>query len=150
MSRTACIAASLLLLAPWCAAQMEPKTSGRGQAPTTQAPPRSDESSSRDTRIDLSPPGNDNQHAGAGGANGASDVGEFKKYDPHRADKDLEVAEYYAKQGNYRAALWRYQDALEYMPNNPTATFKLAQAYAQLGQPQPAARFVVLYLRLAP
>lgn len=84
------------------------------------------------------------------GADVATGVGEFKKYDPHRADKDLEVAEYYARQGNYRAALWRYQDALEYMPNDPTATFKLAHAYAQLGQPQPAARFLVLYLRLAP
>ncbi len=130
---------------------MEPKTSGRGKAPESQAPPRavdnSSESSSRETQIDLSAPANGYKHEGAEAATG---VGEFKKYDPHRADKDLEVAEYYAKQGNYRAALWRYQDALEYKPNDPTTTFKLAQAYAQLGRPQPAARYVTLYMRLAP
>jgi len=147
MSRTVLAVATLLLSVSCCAAQVQPAGSGRGKAPETVAPPRSDDSSSKDTEVDLSPPANDTRHDGA---DGASDVGEFKKYDPHRAAKDTEVAEYYAKQGNYRAALWRYQDALEYMPNDPTITFKLAQAYEQLKQAQPAARFLVLYLRLAP
>src|SRR5205085_507126 len=90
------LAFSLLLLAPWCIAQVEASGSGHGQAPETQAPPRSDDSSSRDTQVDLSAPDNDHEHAGSD----ATDVGEFKKYDPHRAAKDLEVADYYAKQGN--------------------------------------------------
>ena len=130
---------------------MEPKTSGRGQAPEGQAAPRSDESSSKDTQVDLSAPPDDFGHVNAEPIGPEpTGIGEFKKYDPHRADKDLEVAEYYAKRGNYRAALWRYQDALEYMPNDPTATFKLAEAYQHLEQPQSAARYFVLYLRLAP
>src|SRR5437763_119391 len=137
MSRKAWLALVVLLLAPWCVAQLEGAHSGRGRAPEGQAPPRSDESSSRDTQTDLSAPADDYKHEGAE----PSGVGEFKKYDPHRADKDLEVADYYAKQGNYRAALWRYQDALEYKPNDPAATFKLADAYERLGQPQPAARY---------
>ena len=153
MSRSAFLFVWLALLSPWCLAQINPQGSGRGQAPATEAPPRSDEgpiqpneSSSRQTEVDLSPPSNDSEHEGAD----VSDVMEFKKYDPHRAAKDMEVAQYYTKQGNYRAALWRYQDALEYKPNDADATFWLADTFEHLRQPQSAARYVVLYLRLAP
>jgi len=153
MSRSAVLIVSLvILLGPWCLAQVQTSGSGRGKAPQGQAPPRSDqgpsldESSSKANQVDLSPPANDSAHEGAD----IDDVTEFKKYDPHRADKDMEVADYYAKQGNYRAALWRYQDALEYKPNDPAATFKLADTFEHLQQPQSAARYVVLYLRLAP
>ncbi|MBI2677344.1 MAG: tetratricopeptide repeat protein [Candidatus Koribacter versatilis] len=150
MSRNILLAVLALLLSPWCVAQLEPTQSGRGQAPQGQAPPRSDDSasssSSKDRPVGIAPPANDADHPGAD----AADVGEFKKYDPHRAAKDAEVAEYYAKQGNHRAALWRYQDALEYMPNDPTVIYKLAETYDRLEQPQPAARHIVLYLRLAP
>jgi Tfp pilus assembly protein PilF len=150
MFRKAVFALWLVALTSVCLAQLQPTTSGRGKAPAGEAPPHSEqpnaESSSKQTQVDLSAPsagGMETEPEPAG-------IGEFKKYDPHRADKDLEVAEYYAKQGNYRAALWRYQDALEYKPNDPEATFKLARAYERLGQPQPAARYIVLYLRLAP
>jgi Tfp pilus assembly protein PilF len=145
MSRKFALALSLLLLAPWCAAQVEGAGSGSGQAPQSQAPPRSDDSSSHDTQVDLSAPSGDSEHPDVD-----TGVTEFKKYDPHRAAKDLEVADYYAKQGNYRAALWRYQDAIEYMPNDPVVIFKLAEAYDRMEQAQAAARYVVLYLRLAP
>lgn len=154
MSRAAVLLALLLSLGPGCVAQVEGTASGHGEPPKTQAPPRSDEaagnpdeSSSRQTQIDLSPPSNDWEHEGA---EAASDVGEFKKYDPHRADKDLEVGDYYAHQGNYRGALLRYQDALEYKPNDPTAIFRLAETYERTEQPRLAARYAVLYLRLAP
>jgi tetratricopeptide (TPR) repeat protein len=152
MSRAAVLLACVFLLGPWCAAQVEGAGSGRGKPPEGAPPPRSDpagaldESSSRQTQIDLSPPDNDWAHAGPE----PTGVGEFKKYDPHRADKDLEVGDYYAKQGNYRGALLRYQDALDYKPNDPTAIFRLAETYERTEQPRPAARYTVLYLRLAP
>jgi len=133
-----------LLVGPWCAAQVEPAGSGRGQAPQTQAPPRSDRqpgvSSSKDQPADFGP----DASAEAPGVN------EFKKYDPHRAGKDIEVGDYYFKRGNYRGALMRYQDALEYQPNFPAAVFRLAATYEKMKQPKSAARYVVLYLRLAP
>lgn len=141
-------AAWVLLAAVVCAGQVEPTAPGRGQAPGNQAPPRSDrpqsapgESSSKDQPDDLGPPPVDYDPGG---------VNEFKKYDPHRADKDIEVGDYYAKQGNHRGALMRYQDALEYKPNDPTAIFRLATTYEKVKKPREAARFVVLYLRVAP
>ncbi|HEX5433074.1 MAG TPA: tetratricopeptide repeat protein [Candidatus Angelobacter sp.] len=47
-------------------------------------------------------------------------------YDPHRAEKDIEVGNYYLKRKNYRAALERFQDALLYKPNDAEATYGLA------------------------
>src|SRR5436305_5493957 len=131
MSRGALAAVLFCVMAPWCAAQVAPTAPGRGKAPQTQAPPRSDqpnagESSSKDHPIDPNP---------LPGEYDAPDVNEFKKYDPHRAAKDLEVGDYYAKQGNYRGALLRYQDALEYVPNDPAAIFRLATAYEQVQRP---------------
>ena len=154
MSRCVAVLAVLLVTVGVCLGQFEPGSGGKGQAPANTPPPRSDqpgsenpnESSSRDTQIDLSPPANDYSHEGAD----ISDVTEFHKYDPHRADKDLEVGDYYQKQGNYRGALMRYEDALEYMPNNPAATFRMADIYDKLKQPQMAARYLVLYRRIAP
>src|ERR1039458_10238529 len=60
-------------------------------------PPRSDnvpagESSSKQTRIDISPPADDaKRHPEAGLGNNASDVDEFTPYSPMRAMKDVEI-----------------------------------------------------------
>jgi tetratricopeptide (TPR) repeat protein len=53
-------------------------------------------------------------------------VSEDVNYDPHRAQKDIEVGNYYLKQKNYRAALERFHDALLYKPNDAEATYGLA------------------------
>src|SRR5271165_5490512 len=74
-------------------------------------PPRSDnvgadESSSSQTRIDVSPPENDaKSHPEAGLGNG--DVNEFTPYDPMRAMQDVEVGDFYLKKENYPAAISR-------------------------------------------
>ncbi len=44
-----------------------------------------------------------------------------------RAMKDVEVGNYYFNIGNYKAALSRYREALQYKPRDAVATFKLAQ-----------------------
>src|SRR5438552_16070095 len=99
------------------------------------APPRSDqqnqsqqgESSSKDNKIDLSPPkGDDIEHADS--EDDSSDVMETKPWNPHKAAKDIEVGDFYAKRKNYKAAISRYREALEYKPKDADATFKLAQA----------------------
>lgn len=102
-----------------------------------QAPPRSDdrtagESSSKDTRIDLSPPAGDaKMHPNSGVAD---DVLELRPYDPHRAEKNIEVGDYYYKLKNYRAAESRYREALEYKPNDAEATYKLAVSLETQGK----------------
>ncbi len=45
-----------------------------------------------------------------------------------RVEDDLNVADLYSKNGNYRGASLRYQDALQYDPQNDTAQYGLAEA----------------------
>lgn len=100
----------------------KPNTS---QAPANRIPPRSDdESSSNQTRIDLSPPAGDALAHPDGGNQPDMDVHEWN---PMRAMKDVEVGDYYSKLGNYKAALSRYREALQFKPHDAVATFKLAQ-----------------------
>lgn len=93
-------------------------------------PPRSDvESSSNDTKIDTRPPANDaKEHPDSD----VDDVLEFHPWDPHKAQKEIEVGDYYFKRENYRAAASRYEEALVYKPKDAGATFKLAQSLEKL------------------
>ncbi len=45
-----------------------------------------------------------------------------------RIEDDLKVADLYMGNGNYRGALLRYQDAIQYDPQNDTALFGIANA----------------------
>ena len=126
------------------------------------APPRSDdrqqgpssnpnESSSKDTRIDISPPADDNKHEGSDVDDvNETDVREMKPWNPHKAMKDVEVGDYYAKQKNYRAAISRYRSALEYKPKDAEATYKLASALEKTKQFGEAASMYRDYLKIVP
>lgn len=135
---------------------------GERDANQNQAPPRSErsreagESSSRDTRIDLSPPPNDakdHPHSSIpqeDSDNASGDVQEFHPFDPHRAMKDIEVGDFYYKKKNYSAALDRYREALFYKPNDAFANFRMAQALDKLAKPDEAAEHYQEYLRILP
>lgn len=134
---------------------------GPGQ---NQAPPRSDrekeanDSSSRDTRIDLSPPKDDAKNhpessvdvAGPLAAGDASDVQEFHPWNPHKAIKDIEIGDYYYKKKNYRAALDRYREAQDFKPNDALSNFRMAQCFEKLDNPEEAASHYEAYLKLLP
>ncbi len=139
-------------------------SSGKGPGPT-QPPPRSDrskeagDSSSRDTRIDISPPRNDaKDHPGSSAAaddsddsrDASSDVQEFHPWDPHKAMKDVEVGDFYFKRKNYRAALDRYKEALVYKENDAMANLRLGQTYEKLKQPDEAVAHYEAYLKILP
>jgi tetratricopeptide (TPR) repeat protein len=119
--------------------------------PQSQPMPRSEdssqESSSKDTKTDLSAPSGDER--GREGAAGG-DVTEFHSYDPHRAEKDIEVGDFYFKRKNYRAAASRYAGALQWKPNDADATFKLAQALENLGKLAEARQNYQAYLKILP
>jgi tetratricopeptide (TPR) repeat protein len=122
-------------------------------APTPQdnreAPPRSDESSSKQTEIDVSPPADDiKKHPGAD--LGDSDVDEFTPWNPMKAMKDVEVGDFYYKKENYHAAISRYREALEYKPHDAEATFKLAEALNKTGDEAGAAENYRAYLKILP
>jgi tetratricopeptide (TPR) repeat protein len=112
------------------------------------APPRSDESSSNDTKIDLSPPMGDVSSHPHGGV--ADDVMELRPWNPMKAMKNCEVGDYYFKQKNYRAAESRYREALEWKPNDAEATFKLATVLEKLGNPAEARSNYESYLKILP
>lgn len=144
--------------------QLPESQQGPGQ---TQAPPRSDsrshksregeESSSRDTRIDIAPPGNDaKEHPFSSSTvqdaedDSSGGVQEFHAWDPHKAAKDIEVGDFYFKRKNYRAALDRYKEALQWKNNDAMANLRLAQCYEKVNDPEQAAAHYQAYLKILP
>src|SRR5581483_5623961 len=68
-----------------------------------QAARATEESSSKDTRVDLSPPSNDQKSHPMSATEVSdaqqpdSDVHDLRPWDPHKAAKDVEVGEFYFK-----------------------------------------------------
>ncbi|MGC2211516.1 MAG: tetratricopeptide repeat protein [Candidatus Korobacteraceae bacterium] len=116
--------------------------------PRSEAPPLStNESSSEQTRIDLSPPKADElAHPDEG--NSADDVTGVHEWNPLRAMKDVEVGDFYYRAGNYKAALSRFREALQYKPRDAVATFKLAQTLEKSKQFEEARAEYEAYLEI--
>lgn len=114
--------------------------------------PRSDssggESSSKDTKIVASPPGGEPLPPGADAT--AGDVQEMQPWDPHKAEKDIEIGDYYMRQKNYRAAISRYREALYWKQNDAIAQFRLGQALEEVGQYTEARKNYEKYLQILP
>jgi tetratricopeptide (TPR) repeat protein len=154
----------LLALGGWVAAQ-EPQAAPGEHEPTAKSQERNKEageSSSRDTRIDLSAPKDDaKSHPDSAEAvseaegddssdSTSSDVREFHPWNPHKAAKDVEVGDFYFKRKNYRAALSRYREALLYKNNDAIAQFRLAQCLEKMDQPEEARVHYQEYLKILP
>ena len=121
-------------------------------------------SSSKDTQIDLSPPEEDakdhpnsaiavREAEDAAGLYEGDEIGgvqEFHPWDPHKADKDVEVGDFYFKLKNYKAALDRYEEALYYKNNDTVATFRLAVCHEKLGDTAEARDGYEAYLKILP
>jgi tetratricopeptide (TPR) repeat protein len=118
------------------------------------------ESSSRDTRIDISPPKDDaKNHPNSKSAVAdleeadkpdSSDVQELHPWNPMKALKDIEVGDFYFKHKNYRAALDRYKEALYYKDNDAVASFRTAQCQEKLGAKGEARKYYAQYLKILP
>jgi len=110
------------------------------------APPVAEgESSSKQTQIDISPPRDD---ASKHPESDVSDVTEMHTWNPHKAEKDIEVGEFYMKRKNYRAAEDRFREALTFKPGDANATYRLAEvldAQANYGE---AAKEYQEYLKI--
>jgi tetratricopeptide (TPR) repeat protein len=72
------------------------------------------------------------------------------KWDPLRAEKDLEVGRYYMKKGDVDAAIDRFQDAAEAKPGYAIPFRYLGEAYEKKGQKKPAVKAYQRYLDLYP
>jgi tetratricopeptide (TPR) repeat protein len=112
-------------------------------------------SSSKDTRIDISPPKDDVKNHPTSAvpsteSEAPSDTEEMHPWDPHKAAKDIEVGDYYFKRKNYRGALERYKDALVYKPNDAIANFRLAECEEKMGNSRDATQHYEAYLKILP
>lgn len=73
----------------------------------------------------------------------------YSSYEPRRVAEDLEIGNSYLREKNYRGAEFRFEDVLEYQPDNPEATFKLAEALARRGKDDEAHEAYGAYLQIA-
>ena len=115
-------------------------------------------SSSRDTRIDLSPPKDDaKSHPSSQDAvqdlvpnSDTSGIQEFHPWNPLKASKDIQVGDFYFKRKNYKAALERYKEALYYKDNDAVASFRVAECQEKLGDKDEARKYFEQYLKILP
>jgi tetratricopeptide (TPR) repeat protein len=130
-----------------------------GQPDSDNAPPRSDtpsktpplgdeESSSKQTKVDLTPPPGEGPDFRKRAP--APETPQMPRWDPHRAEKDVEVGDFYFKKQNYAAAASRYREALEWKSNDAPATIGLAQSLEKLGQFGEARSYYAGYLKILP
>ena len=118
------------------------------------------ESSSRDTRIDTSPPTDDAKNhpdskAAVAGMEpppptDTTGVQEVHPWNPYKASKDVEIGDYYFRRKNYKAALDRYKEALFYKDNDAVATYRLAVCQEKLGDKAEARKNFEQYLKILP
>ena len=133
-----------------------PRSDKAAPAPSGTEDPHS-YSSSKDSHGDLSPPSDDATHPG-GDVNVAPSPGvgdndgvmEMKPWDPHAADKDVEVGIFYYKRDNYKAAEARFRDALHWQDNHAEATYRLALTLEKEGKKPEALGYYRSYLKILP
>lgn len=121
----------------------EPKTETKDQPKDDAKPEAPRDSSSKDSQINLEGPSRSR-----GG--GSGEVHEMVPYDPHKAAKDIEVGEFYLKRKDYHVALDRFNEALQYKPNDALATFRLAQTQEKLGLNTQAVQNYSTYIKVFP
>lgn len=101
--------------------------------------------------MDLSPPKGDDKHAGNDDV-GLTDEGsgDLPPWDPHKAMKDIEVGDFYFKQGDYIGAESRYREALYYKTNDAIATYRLGVCLEKMHRADEAREEYEAYLRILP
>jgi tetratricopeptide (TPR) repeat protein len=72
------------------------------------------------------------------------------KWDPLRADKDIEVGKYYMNKGDVDAAIDRFLDAADAKPGFAIPYRYLGECYEKKGQKKPAVKAYQRYLDLYP
>jgi tetratricopeptide (TPR) repeat protein len=122
--------------------------------------PDGEASSSRETRIDLTPPKDDEKNHPTSKAAvedlepsdkpDTTGVQEFHPWNPLKAVKDIEVGDYYFKRRNYKGALERYKEALYYKDGDAVASFRVAECEAKLGDKAEAKKYYEQYLKILP
>jgi tetratricopeptide (TPR) repeat protein len=80
----------------------------------------------------------------------AQSASDQPKWDPMRADKDIEVGKYYLRRGDLDAAIDRFQDAIEAKPGYAIPFRYLGEIYEKQGKKKPAVKAYQRYVDLYP
>lgn len=140
---------AVLAAVPCARGQSAPKEQSAGPA-SNQAPPRSQPDDKPPTRGPGDSSSRDNKDWNAASETPDDSVTELHPWDPHKAQKDVEIGDFYFKRQNYRAALSRYCEALSYKPNDATATFRIAESLDKAGDLAEARTYYQSYLKILP
>ena len=125
------LASIFLLLAGSLAAAQDPAKESSSKAPDSAAPPPS-------------------KPAGKNKDNAMQSAPDQPKWDPLRAEKDIEVGQYYMKKGDVDAAIDRFQDATEAKPGYAVPFRYLGEAQEKKGLKKQAIKSYKRYLDLYP
>jgi len=82
--------------------------------------------------------------------NATKNADDQPKWDPLRAEKDLEVGQYYMKRGDYDAAIDRFTDAIDAKPGYAIPFKFLGEAQEKKGTKKKAIKSYQRYLDLVP
>jgi tetratricopeptide (TPR) repeat protein len=82
--------------------------------------------------------------------NAAESADDQPKWDPQKAEKDIQVGQYYMKKGDVDAAIDRFQDAIEAKPGYAVPFRYLGEAQERKGLKKPAIKSYQRYLDLYP
>ena len=148
------LALSLVLICAVAGAQTEqPELKKRPPKPQSADQQSSDpnSSSSRSTKTDTSAPvGDRGDHPNSDVSGLVGETEETHAWNPHRADKDVEVGDYHFKRKNYHAAEDRYREALHFQDNNVAAMFGLAETLEKEARKDEAITYYTKYLKTMP
>jgi tetratricopeptide (TPR) repeat protein len=139
-------------------------SSAKGQSiPGSEPDQAAEESSSQDEPTDISPPPGDAKNhpdsksavgdllpSSANSSSDGSGIQEFHPWNPMKAQKDVDVGDYYFRRKNYRAAMDRYKEALYYKENDAIATYRLAVCAEKMGDKLEARKNFEQYLKILP
>jgi len=82
--------------------------------------------------------------------NATQNAADQPKWDPLRAEKDLEIGQYYMKRGDYDAAIDRFTDAIDAKPGYAIPFKFLGEAQEKKGVKKKAIKSYQRYLDLVP
>ncbi len=71
-------------------------------------------------------------------------------FDPFRAEKNIEIGEYYLKKKNYDAAIDRFKEAIRYKSNFARPHRLLGETYEKKGDKAEAVNYYQKYLEILP
>lgn len=123
----------------WCRQPGAPGDDPVSHPPQAPLPPP--------TQAPATPPGESSSRASQAGSSAERGTA---LYDPVAGAKNAEAGDYYFGQKNYRAALSRYQEALEDKPDDAAIHLRLARTWEKLDDPAKAYEHFDAALILSP